>query len=43
MVDETLERFERGDFKPKSSNNKDIKPEDVKFIKTLGDNLRPYL
>ena len=43
LLKKALERFERGEFKPKSSNNKGIRAEEVKFIKTLGDNLRPFL
>lgn len=43
LLKTALEHFESGEFKPKPSNNKGIKPEEVNFIKKLGDNLRPYI
>jgi|GEM_PF-1680033 len=42
LLKTALELFERGDFKLGSSTGGGSSPEEARFIKTLGDNVRPF-
>ena len=43
LLKTAIERFERGDFTPGSSSDAGCSPKHAAIIKTVGDNLRPFL